>query len=126
MLRMPNHLRRAHGPGWALVGDAGYHRDAVTGHGLSDAYRDAELLAVALAPGAVRRGRRGHRAGRLPAPARPRAARGLRADRRAGRRTRRVPEFVELQKQLARALDAEAAELAARSPMVPASEHQLA
>ena len=34
--------------GWALVGDAGYHRDAVTGYGLSDAYRDAELLAVAL------------------------------------------------------------------------------
>ena len=25
--------------GWALVGDAGYHRDAVTGHGLSDAFR---------------------------------------------------------------------------------------
>ena len=48
MLRTPNLLRRAHGPGWALVGDAGYHRDAVTGHGLSDAYRDAELLAVAL------------------------------------------------------------------------------
>ncbi len=37
----------AHGPGWALVGDAGYHRDAVTGHGISDAFRDAELLAVA-------------------------------------------------------------------------------
>src|SRR6266545_5670570 len=48
MLRAPNHLRTAHGPGWALVGDAGYHRDPVTGHGLSDAYRDAELLAVAL------------------------------------------------------------------------------
>jgi flavin-dependent dehydrogenase len=48
MLRAPNHIRRAHGPGWALVGDAGYHRDAVTGHGISDAFRDAELLAVAL------------------------------------------------------------------------------
>jgi len=48
MLRTPNLLRTAHGPGWALVGDAGYHRDAVTGHGLSDAYRDAELLAGAL------------------------------------------------------------------------------
>jgi flavin-dependent dehydrogenase len=48
MLRTPNYVRRAHGRGWALVGDAGYHRDAVTGHGLSDAYRDAELLAVAL------------------------------------------------------------------------------
>jgi 2-polyprenyl-6-methoxyphenol hydroxylase-like FAD-dependent oxidoreductase len=48
MLRNPNQLRRAHGPGWALVGDAGYHRDAVTGYGLSDAYRDAELLATAI------------------------------------------------------------------------------
>jgi 2-polyprenyl-6-methoxyphenol hydroxylase-like FAD-dependent oxidoreductase len=48
MLRTPNILRRAHGAGWALVGDAGYHRDAITGHGLSDAYRDAELLARAV------------------------------------------------------------------------------
>jgi flavin-dependent dehydrogenase len=46
MLRTPNYVRTAHGPGWTLVGDAGYHRDAVTGYGLSDAYRDAELLAV--------------------------------------------------------------------------------
>ena len=35
-------------PGLALVGDAGYHRDAVTGHGISDAFRDAELLAGAI------------------------------------------------------------------------------
>jgi flavin-dependent dehydrogenase len=48
MLRMPNHFRQAAGPGWALVGDAGYHRDAVTGHGISDAFRDAELLSGAL------------------------------------------------------------------------------
>jgi flavin-dependent dehydrogenase len=48
MLRMPNQVRQAFGPGWALVGDAGYHRDAVTGSGISDAFRDAELLAVAL------------------------------------------------------------------------------
>jgi flavin-dependent dehydrogenase len=48
MLRMPNQVRQAFGPGWALVGDAGYHRDAVTAHGISDAFRDAELLAVAV------------------------------------------------------------------------------
>jgi 2-polyprenyl-6-methoxyphenol hydroxylase-like FAD-dependent oxidoreductase len=48
MLRTPNQVREATGPGWALVGDAGYHRDAVTGHGISDAFRDAESLAVAL------------------------------------------------------------------------------
>src|SRR4029453_11567311 len=45
--RLPNHLRRATGPGWALVGDAGYHRDPITGHGMTDAFRDAELLADA-------------------------------------------------------------------------------
>jgi 2-polyprenyl-6-methoxyphenol hydroxylase-like FAD-dependent oxidoreductase len=47
-LRSPNQLRHAHGPGWALVGDAGFHRDPVSAHGISDAFRDAELLAVAL------------------------------------------------------------------------------
>lgn len=46
--RMPNQLRHPVGPGWALVGDAGYFRDAVTGHGMSDAFRDAELLARAI------------------------------------------------------------------------------
>ena len=45
---MPNHIRKPVGPGWALVGDAGYHRDAITGQGISDAFRDAELLATEL------------------------------------------------------------------------------
>jgi flavin-dependent dehydrogenase len=45
---LPAHLRRAHGPGWALVGDAGYHTDAMTAHGISNALRDAELLARSL------------------------------------------------------------------------------
>jgi flavin-dependent dehydrogenase len=44
---LPNHLLQAAGPGWALVGDAGYHRDPITGHGITDAFRDAELLATA-------------------------------------------------------------------------------
>jgi 2-polyprenyl-6-methoxyphenol hydroxylase-like FAD-dependent oxidoreductase len=52
-LRMPNHVRQSAGPGWALVGDAGYHRDPITGHGISDAFRDAELLATAV-DGALR------------------------------------------------------------------------
>jgi 2-polyprenyl-6-methoxyphenol hydroxylase-like FAD-dependent oxidoreductase len=47
----PGYLRRAHGPGWALVGDAGYYKDPVSAHGLTDALRDAELLAVALLDG---------------------------------------------------------------------------
>jgi flavin-dependent dehydrogenase len=48
MIGLPNQLRHPVGPGWALVGDAGYHRDPITGHGISDAFRDAELLATAL------------------------------------------------------------------------------
>lgn len=46
--RLPNHMLAPVGNGWALVGDAGYHRDPITGHGISDAFRDAELLARAL------------------------------------------------------------------------------
>ena len=40
----PNFFRKPYGPGWALVGDAGYHRDFLTGLGITDAFRDAELL----------------------------------------------------------------------------------
>jgi flavin-dependent dehydrogenase len=42
---LPNHVLEPAGPGWALVGDAGYHRDPITAHGITDAFRDAELLA---------------------------------------------------------------------------------
>jgi flavin-dependent dehydrogenase len=45
----PNYFRRPYGPGWALVGDAGYHRDFITGFGINDAFRDAELLSEAAA-----------------------------------------------------------------------------
>ena len=54
--RRPGFLRRASGPGWALVGDAGYFKDPITAHGLTDALRDAELLGraiIAAAGGAV-------------------------------------------------------------------------
>ncbi len=44
-------LRQAWGPGWALVGDAGHFKDPITAHGLTDALRDAELLARAIAAG---------------------------------------------------------------------------
>jgi len=43
------YIRECTGPGWALVGDAGYFRDPITAHGISDAFRDAELLARELA-----------------------------------------------------------------------------
>jgi menaquinone-9 beta-reductase len=44
---VPGFLRRPWGPGWALVGDAGYYKDPITAHGMSDALRDAQLLADA-------------------------------------------------------------------------------
>lgn len=40
-------LRQSAGNGWALVGDAGYFKDPATAHGITDALRDAELLARA-------------------------------------------------------------------------------
>jgi len=47
----PGFLRQPWGPGWALVGDAGYFKDPITAHGMTDALRDAELLSVALLTG---------------------------------------------------------------------------
>ena len=44
-----SYVRRSFGPGWALVGDAGYFKDPITAHGMTDALRDAELLAGAVA-----------------------------------------------------------------------------
>ncbi len=46
-------IRQACGPGWALVGDAGYFKDPITAHGITDAMRDAELLANAATAGSV-------------------------------------------------------------------------
>jgi flavin-dependent dehydrogenase len=45
---LANFLRVPFGPGWALVGDAGYHRDPITARGISDALLTAELLVEAL------------------------------------------------------------------------------
>lgn len=47
----PGHLHEAAGPGWALVGDAGYFKDPITAHGITDALRDAEILARAVSAG---------------------------------------------------------------------------
>ena len=48
---MPGVLRQATGSGWALVGDAGYYNDPLTVHGITDALRDATLLAAAATVG---------------------------------------------------------------------------
>ena len=45
---MAGFYRTPYGPGWALVGDAGYHKDACTAQGITDAFHHAELLADAL------------------------------------------------------------------------------
>jgi flavin-dependent dehydrogenase len=112
MLRQPNQLRQASGPGWALVGDAGYYRDAVTAYGISDAFHHAELLATALDQ--ALRG----------AAEEPAALAGYQRQRDQALReifelTCRlagypaVPTFVQLQKQLGAAIDRQAAALAA-------------
>jgi 2-polyprenyl-6-methoxyphenol hydroxylase-like FAD-dependent oxidoreductase len=48
---LPNFFRKPYGPGWALVGDAGYHKDPFSATGISDAFRDAELLVEAIDAG---------------------------------------------------------------------------
>jgi flavin-dependent dehydrogenase len=48
---LPNILRKPYGPGWALVGDAGFHKDPVTAHGISDAFSGAQWLADAVDAG---------------------------------------------------------------------------
>jgi len=115
MLRQPNQLRQAFGPGWALVGDAGYYRDAVTAYGISDAFHHAELLAVALDQALAT----------ADAEQEAAALAGYQQQRDQALReifelTCRlaayppVPTFVELQKQLGAAIDTQAAALAAR------------
>jgi flavin-dependent dehydrogenase len=116
---LPNHVRQAAGPGWALVGDAGYHRDPITGHGMTDAFRDAELLAHHL--GRVLRGE---------APEhRTLAAYGDERDQALAAifdltvqlvQFPAAAEIASLQMELSRCIDAEASWLADR-PFLPAA-----
>jgi len=111
-VNLPNHVRRPAGPGWALVGDAGYHRDPITGHGITDAFRDAELLAGAIDaalsdPSAEREAMSAYEA---------RRDRSLQETWALTRELAAFPDperFVELQIQLSDALEREAADLAA-------------
>jgi 2-polyprenyl-6-methoxyphenol hydroxylase-like FAD-dependent oxidoreductase len=48
---LPNFLRHPIGPGWALVGDAGCHKDPFQALGICDAFRDADFLASAVHEG---------------------------------------------------------------------------
>jgi 2-polyprenyl-6-methoxyphenol hydroxylase-like FAD-dependent oxidoreductase len=47
-MALPNFFRKPFGPGWALVGDAGYNKDFITAQGITDAFHDAELCSAAL------------------------------------------------------------------------------
>lgn len=113
-VRLPNHLRQATGPGWALVGDAGYHRDPITGHGITDAFRDAELLTRSIDDHL-----RGDAADLSEYEAIRDAALRETFDLTCAM-TRYPPldEFVALQKRLARALELEADFLASLHPPV--------
>lgn len=48
---LPNFLRKPYGPGWALVGDAGYHKDPLTAQGITNSFSHAEMLAESLDEG---------------------------------------------------------------------------
>lgn len=45
---VPNFFRKPYGPGWVLVGDAGYNKDPITAQGIPDAFSDAERCSTAL------------------------------------------------------------------------------
>lgn len=47
-MTLPGFVRQPWGAGWALVGDAGYTKDPISAHGISDGLRDAELCARAV------------------------------------------------------------------------------
>jgi flavin-dependent dehydrogenase len=112
MLHQPNQVRQAFGPGWALVGDAGYHRDAITAHGISDAFRDAELLAIALDQALSTAAEESTALARYQQQ-RDQALREIFDITCRLAAYPAAPAFTELQKQLNAAIDTEAAALAA-------------
>jgi 2-polyprenyl-6-methoxyphenol hydroxylase-like FAD-dependent oxidoreductase len=114
---LPNIVRRpigGPGAGWALVGDAGYHRDPITGHGITDAFRDAELLANALDLALRNPGGCADEALAVYQTRRDLALRETFDLTRALSTFPRPERFVELQIQLSDALEREAADLAAQ------------
>jgi flavin-dependent dehydrogenase len=51
LMKGRSYFRVPVGPGWALVGDAGLHKDPTPGYGITDALRDAKALASAILDG---------------------------------------------------------------------------
>jgi 2-polyprenyl-6-methoxyphenol hydroxylase-like FAD-dependent oxidoreductase len=48
---LPGFFRRPYGDGWALAGDAGYHKHPLSAQGITDAFRDADFLSQAIDEG---------------------------------------------------------------------------
>lgn len=51
MRELPGYFRQSFGDGWALAGDAGYHKHPLSAQGISDAFRDADFLSEAIDDG---------------------------------------------------------------------------
>lgn len=106
------HLRQSFGPGWALVGDAGFFRDPLTAHGITDALVHADLLAEAIlgggGPAPMRRFQEARDALALPILAATEAIAGFVWD---------LDEIQAHHAALNRAMKAENAVLAARAPL---------
>ena len=49
IVRFESYFRESAGPGWALVGDAGQFKDPTPGQGMTDAFRQAAAMALAVA-----------------------------------------------------------------------------
>lgn len=47
----PGFFRKFWGDGWALAGDAGYHKHPLSAQGITDAFRDADFLSEAIDDG---------------------------------------------------------------------------
>ena len=113
---VPGHVRRSYGPGWALVGDAGYFKDPITTHGITDALRDAELLSDAVLEGLGGRvpGRRAGAVRGHPRPTVEGAGRGdgVRLPLRLGREDR----IRALLRRVSAAMSDEVDHLSARRP----------
>jgi flavin-dependent dehydrogenase len=114
------YLRQCQGAGWALVGDAGYFKDPLTAHGITDALRDAELLSRAVAIGS---------AGALEAYQRERDALSLpflRITDAIASFSWSLDKVKELHRELSAIMKAEASHVAdfVRSPSLAAQEYE--
>jgi 2-polyprenyl-6-methoxyphenol hydroxylase-like FAD-dependent oxidoreductase len=115
----PGRLRHPAGPGWALVGDAGFFRDPITAHGLTDALRDAELLAQAIgAAGARGGGALDHALGAYPAARDDLARDLLLVSDRIAAFAWNLDEVRELHLDLSRLMGRESEQLAAQESLV--------